>query len=380
MRSYDYVDSDTHLEVSPDNWRPFVDKEYRQYAPTVVKIENGGDAWLMPGAKDPVPLGLNFSAGRGWENLRVTGVSYDEHLVGAGDALQRLEEMDQDGMDAAILFPAVQGSRTLDSGVVPREAYSGITRGYNDWLSDFCSADTERLLGGALLPRNIDDAIDEYRRIAELPGIRTAVLHMWPNGGPGPDPEDDRFWAVVQELGFPLCSHGFFGGGVMGDRRPLPPGVMTGANAVPINMMLNRSVNVAYTAIQLITEGVFDRFPGVQFYFAETGIGWVPFWAEAADDNYKRHKFWAELDLEHDPSYYVKNHYSWSFQIDTYGIKLRHDIGVGNIMWASDFPHVSTDWPNSIQLVKENFSGIPEDETHAIVAGNAIKYFKLDEG
>ena len=153
MRDYEIVSTDSHLEVSPDSWRPFVDREFQDYAPKVVKLPNGGDAWLMPGKANPVPLGLNFSAGRGWENLKTSGLSYADGLVGAGDGKQRLREMDQDGVDAEILFPAVSGQRTLDIGAMPAEAYVAIARGYNDWLSqEFTAEDRDRLLGLAILP------------------------------------------------------------------------------------------------------------------------------------------------------------------------------------------------------------------------------------
>ncbi|MGE0881107.1 MAG: hypothetical protein AB7O61_20855 [Acidimicrobiia bacterium] len=69
MRKYELVSTDSHLEVSPDMWRPYVDKEFRDYTPKVVKLDNGGDGWLMPGNPVPFNLGLNFSAGRGWQNL-----------------------------------------------------------------------------------------------------------------------------------------------------------------------------------------------------------------------------------------------------------------------------------------------------------------------
>ena len=123
---YEYVSADSHLEVSPDQWRPFVDKEFREYVPKVIKLDNGGDAWQMPGNGGVIPLGLNFSAGRGWENIKPTGISYAEGLRGAGDGSQRLEEMDVDGIYAEILFPAVAGQRGLDGCGIPREAYVGI--------------------------------------------------------------------------------------------------------------------------------------------------------------------------------------------------------------------------------------------------------------
>ena len=135
MRDYEIISTDSHLEVPPYAWEPYVDKEFREFVPKVVQLPGGGDAWAMPGRANPVPLGLNFSAGRGWENLKTSGLSYSDGLVGAGDAKQRLSEMDQDGVDAELLFPAVSGQRTLDVAAVPPEAYVALARGYNDWLS-----------------------------------------------------------------------------------------------------------------------------------------------------------------------------------------------------------------------------------------------------
>ena len=86
MREYEIVSTDSHLEVPPDAWRPFVDPEFQEYTPKVVKLPNGGDAWLMPGKESPVPLGLNFSAGRGFENLFRTHPTTEERV-------RRLREM-----------------------------------------------------------------------------------------------------------------------------------------------------------------------------------------------------------------------------------------------------------------------------------------------
>ena len=76
MTTLRYVAVDSHLEVSPDQWRDFVDPQYRDAVPRVVTLDNGGDAWQLPGDGPLVPLGLNFSAGRGWKNLKPTGLSY----------------------------------------------------------------------------------------------------------------------------------------------------------------------------------------------------------------------------------------------------------------------------------------------------------------
>ena len=59
-------------------------------------------------------------------------------------------------------------------------------------------------------------------------------------------------------------------------------------------------------------------------------------------------------------------------------MEVRRHIGVDRIMWSTDFPHIVTRWPESRKLVDEQFVGVPEQERHAILAGNAVKFFHLD--
>jgi hypothetical protein len=47
-------------------------------------------------------------------------------------------------------------------------------------------------------------------------------------------------------------------------------------------------------------------------------------------------------------------------------------------MWSTDFPHIESDWPNSMQVIEETFQGVPEDEKQRMVAGNCIEFFRLD--
>jgi predicted TIM-barrel fold metal-dependent hydrolase len=57
---------------------------------------------------------------------------------------------------------------------------------------------------------------------------------------------------------------------------------------------------------------------------------------------------------------------------------MRHDCGVDKVMWGSDFPHAAGDWPNSLETVERDFTGVPEEERHLMLAGNAVRFFHLD--
>jgi predicted TIM-barrel fold metal-dependent hydrolase len=362
VRSYDIVSADSHLEVPPDQWRPYVDKEFRQYVPKVVQLADGsGDGWEMPGG-GLVPLGLQFAITRpGVENRYVyskpIGISYSKDLVGSGDGFRRLRELDQDGVDADLLFPAIFGTRGLN---LPVEADVAICRGYNDWLSEeYTAADPERLLGLAILPKGgIDEAIAEMTRIAGKPGVYGVVNF------PECEPGDDRFFEAALELGMPLCSHA----GFPAPKLQWPPSGVE----VDVSKTLG-----APGCLKYILSGVFDRLPDLKIFCAETFCGWLAYTYEAVDSWYENDRLWVDADLDRPPSHYMKEHFRWSFIVDPLAIRLRHRIGIDVIMWSTDFPHMNTDWPLSRASIDEQMGQLPADERRRIVRDNAVEFFKL---
>jgi len=63
---------------------------------------------------------------------------------------------------------------------------------------------------------------------------------------------------------------------------------------------------------------------------------------------------------------------------DPLGVRLRHDTGVSQLMWGSDFAHAAGDWPHSRRVIEESFAGVPEEERYRMLAGNAVEFFRLD--
>jgi predicted TIM-barrel fold metal-dependent hydrolase len=71
----------------------------------------------------------------------------------------------------------------------------------------------------------------------------------------------------------------------------------------------------------------------------------------------------------------VEGHISFTYVTDGIGIDNRHLIGVDRILWSSDYPHVSADWPNSWKTIQATFAGVSASERQAIVAGNAARLY-----
>ena len=96
---------------------------------------------------------------------------------------------------------------------------------------------------------------------------------------------------------------------------------------------------------------------------AETSIGWVPFFLEIADVRYNRHIYWAEhmngfAPLKAMPSELLNEYFYWGFQQDRSGVDLRHHLNVDHLVWAADFPHQESDWPDSDEVMEHNFTGV----------------------
>jgi predicted TIM-barrel fold metal-dependent hydrolase len=378
MREYRVISADSHLETPPEQWTERMPHDLRELAPRTVALD-GGDGWAM-GDDEPIPMGLNVTGGQKYSEFKNRGRSFREQLPGTRGPAQRLAEQDQDGDDAEVLFCSVAATaltRMTNARLIAETAHA-----YNDWLSDYCSYAPDRLFGMAVIPHSsIDDAVAELHRIARKPGIRGAQLLRFPSGANWGTSDDEPFWAAASDLGVTIVGHHNFGGEQSGKSHALAGLKEEKALQIEGNVdlasfawLLTSDLPIPTLPIltieQLFLGGVLDRHPKLRFHFAETGIGWLPYWLEQMDDRYDRHRHWAKVDLKRRPREYVREHFTFSFQEDHAGIALRHSIGIDNICWATDFPHAVGDWPWSRETRARMMKDVPPSERRKIEALN----------
>ena len=65
--------------------------------------------------------------------------------------------------------------------------------------------------------------------------------------------------------------------------------------------------------------------------------------------------------------------------VERVAIELRRHLGVEHVMFATDFPHIECDWPNTRPFAERLFAGVPDDEVFKIAAGNTLAYFGLGD-
>jgi predicted TIM-barrel fold metal-dependent hydrolase len=376
---YRLFSADSHLEISPERWTKRVPEKYRDRAPRLVKLPNGGDGVIVEGRPVYV-LGLAI-AGKPYERHELSGINY-EGSEGAGSPEQRLKEQDQDGVEGEILYTSAS-NLTFWRGIKNDDVYLAVLHAYNTFLAEeYCAPNRARLVAmGAIPTLSVDAAVKELEYCARL-GLKGAMLNAFPSGKSYPSAEDDRFYAAAIDLNMPLTVHVSMQlpDGPLFCYDKQPGEVAFGGD--PIRVLTRFGGNSGLNAVQLLLSGVFDRYPKLKIYWAETQIGWLPYYYEQLDDVYKRSRHWIERyfglqPLKMEPSEYFREHFHWGFIYDHLGLRLRYEIGIDKIMWGNDFPHSAGDWPNSHRVIDEMCAGVPEDEKQKILAGNAAKFFHL---
>ncbi len=214
-------------------------------------------------------------------------------------------------------------------------------------------------------------------------GLKGMMLNTFPSGKSYPTLEDDRFYAAALDLNMPLSVHVAMGlpDGPLFQYDKDPGEVAFGGD--PIRVLTRFGGNSGLNAVQLLLSGVFERLPKLRIYWAETQMGWLPYYYDQLDDVYKRSKHWMQryFDLKplaKEPSAYFREHFYWGFIYDRVGLRMRYDVGVDKIMWGNDFPHSAGDWPNSKRVIADIFSGVPEDEKQKMLVDNAVNFFHLN--
>ena len=57
-------------------------------------------------------------------------------------------------------------------------------------------------------------------------------------------------------------------------------------------------------------------------------------------------------------------------------IELRDEIGVGNIVLESDYPHADSTWPDTQAMAAAGLAGLPADDVRRITWQNASELFR----
>jgi predicted TIM-barrel fold metal-dependent hydrolase len=179
----------------------------------------------------------------------------------------------------------------------------------------------------------------------------------------------EPLWGVAEDLGMVVHIHS-------GKPRGMPrQGVMEKQNSgMQIYVQIAR-IGMMETFGYILWSGVFRRHPQLKIVSVEGDIGWLPYFIDRGAKLMKRHERWTGQKVNEPPSHYMGRNFFATFEEDRLGVQLRHITGVDTLLWASDYPHSATTWPNSLHAIEETFEGVPEAEVRRMVSDNAASLY-----
>ena len=336
---------------------------------------------------------------------------YTETRPAAWNAKARLQDMDQDHIDLAVLYPTMLLGLQSEPDVDFAEAQA---RAYNDWCSDHVQEGEGRLFGaGAVPPMHDPDDVArvaaEIRRVAELARHGVGLHAAQPGGGlaavqrsglrpdlaggvghraahrPAPLPlaRSARGLHRASRLGRPRNPDGSYVDDFDPNRiidtseqlahpEQRPSVLFTQAIANPVDVMSC----IAY----LLAGGVCERFPDAKFIFLEANGGWLVPWLERLDHHCRKFQWEVptcrccprstcagsagSASIRTRPCCAPRPSRPWSEPTGSSG--------------RSDYPHPDAKFPGVTEELTEALDGLTFEQKRQITSESAVALYSLN--
>jgi predicted TIM-barrel fold metal-dependent hydrolase len=350
------IDADGHVEEDLQWIVAHVDPSLRHLAPRFERDAGGKLINLIEGK----PWRPAYTLPRGSKtHTSAGGVA----RTGGRDPLERRRVLDEEGIDAAVLFPSLGLMYGLYEDPKPAAALCAAN---NDWLAQYCAVDPSRLIGVALLPQQDPAlAVQELERCVETHGFVGGVIR--PNriaGHTVDDPSFEPLWAAAAALDVPIVLHEAYFGGIdtVGEDRQR---TYAGAHVVshPFEQMS--------AMLSLCLAGVLERHPTLRLGFFEAGCGWAPFWTERIEEHFEL----APNDYAGGDPHGTLNTRTWlTFEVEERTLRSALELGwEDNVCFASDYPHFDAVYPGAVDAVRAH--GLGPDLERKVLGDNALRFY-----
>ena len=372
---YGFISADDHVQEHPEVWTARMSKaKWGDRIPHVEREADGTERWIVDGK--PVDLPGVALAGAAMSDRARDPQRWDDVPGIAFNPNERLTAMDVDGVDYSVLYPSVAGRAGETFGRLPdADLELACVQAYNDWLIEEWADASPRFIPQCIVPlAPIEATVKEIRRAVgkghrgvvfpSVPMLLREVPHI-------NEPAYDPVWAACQELDVPVCFHS-------GASRAIQFPSYAGFSAEIAAAMdaITRPVSSVLVVANFLFSRILERFPRLKVVFAETSLAWGAYELELADHQFERQRLHTEgYDLV--PSALFKRQCHLVGWFDSTGVKTRAHIGLGNMLWSTNFPQSTSTWPESRQTIDRCFDGVPEKERRQVLVENAARLYKL---
>jgi predicted TIM-barrel fold metal-dependent hydrolase len=379
------IDTDTHVSEPADLWTSRVPQKWRELVPhTAANPVTGrqhwkiGDHWLM---------GTGFYAVAGWKDFPPNGpTELDEEGVDAGawSAVERLKRMDEYGIYAEILYPNLIGFESPLFMRLGEEISLACVQAYNDFITEWASADPLRLIPITMVPYwDRGAAIIEMQRCREMghKGILFANKYEQIGLPPFYDQHWDHIYSAAQEMDLSVNFHVGFSSSSDGSAKAMSNllnsfDARIAARGTSIGIMSN-----ADSIASIVTSGLCDRFPRLKFVSVESGFGYITYLLESLDWHWKG--YGAAQSSELLPSEYFRRQCYGSFWFETKTLPLLATYP-DNFMFETDYPHPTSMSPGPASPaempsahIEKYFADVPADLRRKVLHDNAANVYHL---
>ena len=342
------ADGDGHVMEDAKRIARMLEEPYREFrAPTEVSDDLVPIEPLVPLDGMDRNLGTRLFRGR------------------AHSAEDWLEALDRGPLEWSAVYPTLG----LYSGYVKDPGYqAALCRAYNDWLAEtFYEKAAGRILGVALLPtRDTAAAVAEVRRAIGL-GHAAGMFPADGNHLLGHQGYDEVYEAA-SSVGLPIAVHAS-GSSFSPGAEIFPKFIQTHSVAHPYGILRQ------FTSMMF--EGVFERFPDVHFAFLEAGATWLPWWLDRLDEEYSARGSVDAPLLTRPPSTFVRkggNVFVGCEPNERLLGQALDMVGDDVVMYASDYPHWDSDYPESLQYMRTR-DDLTEAQRYGVLYGAASRFY-----
>ena len=383
--TYGLISSDSHGQVDKDAFTSRMSKNrWGDRIPHVTQLRQEGsnqtvDRWMVNGQMARSGGVCNCPAVMNDPERKYYPQRWDEVPPKVYNPIERLKALDEDGIDAEVLYHNDPGRGVfLNSKDAAFEL--ACIQAFNDAFAEWSEV-SDRFVPLATIPylSPVATAVAEVERAVKK-GHRGIVILGEPSMLMDGlkhfnDPYWDPLWAVCQDLEIPIHLHE---SGGLGMRISFPRWEGYTQNQFHSVLTVPTGAFPAQLIPNLIFSGILDRFPRLKWVSAETGVGWVSYVLEGCDHEWESHRLWTEGLLTR-PSELFRRQVYVNFWFEKITSEILEIVGSGNVMWESDYPHTASTYPESWKYVEQTVEGLPESERRMVLHGNAMRLYNLGE-